>query len=42
MQANKKEEVDRGVVIDEKRKAGYDSILHHFVRGADRDHFCLE
>jgi hypothetical protein len=26
----------------EKRKAGYDSILHHFVRGADRDHFCLE
>ena len=23
-------------------KAGYDSILHHFVRGADRDHFCLE
>ena len=23
MQANKKEEVDRGVVIDEKRKAGF-------------------
>ena len=33
------EEADKRGLID---KAGYDSILHHFVRGADRDHFCLE
>lgn len=40
-EADKRGLIDKDAVM-KKRKAGYDSILHHFVRGADRDHFCLE
>ena len=37
-EADKRGLIDKDAVM-KKRKAGYDSILHHFVRGADRDHF---
>ena len=33
--------IDKDAVM-KKGKQVIDSILHHFVRGADRDHFCLE